>query len=80
MLPMWRTAATIRNRSYCSACEKPTISKAFLEWGQQTGFSRAKIKPTYKEGIPVILIIDAVNLPPAPVQEFIVFDVPIQQQ
>lgn len=29
MLPMWRTAATMRNRSSCSAAVNPTVSSAF---------------------------------------------------
>lgn len=34
-------------------------------------------RQAYNESIPVIPIIDTINLPPAPVQELVVFDVPI---
>ena len=52
-------------------------SKAFLGSRQQANFFVQARRKAYNESIPVISIINTINLSPTSVQEFIIFDLPI---
>ncbi len=76
---MWRTAATTRKRSSCSAEVNPTVSSAFCH-SHVNDCGTTYCKQLHLEQVPFLSIVDTVDFSPALVEILVILNIAVQQQ